>query len=267
MSRQLSQNQDLSMAKALQAEFAKNRSSSGNGRGGSGGSRGRRGGSPMVPSRVSSHSNTVPMFSASSYTARQGVGISFPGRGGFSPAAAASVTSSSSSYRQEHQPPSQINRQENQPISHTMQSQLPVQDCGDTSTSHDIEMSDGEVTSSTQNLGQKLRVSKHGGMEQSRWAQTGRPEVSGRREVSDRQDQAAEFDRRMKNWIPTHVAHPTPSPSHLAQDIQSRSQTMYHGTTPTSHGNVLDADQRNASSVGTRRVAPNGGMASSQWAN
>ncbi|KAF7535227.1 hypothetical protein G7054_g5533 [Neopestalotiopsis clavispora] len=276
MSRQLSQNQDMNMAKELRAEFSKNRSSSGSVRGGRGGSRGRRSGGSVVPPRVKSPSSTGPMFTSSSYTARRGVGTSFPGRGGFSPVAA-SVALSTSSVNQENQPPPHMNRQENQhmsqmdrkedqPISYSDQLQVLIEYREDKCTSNDIDMEDGGIVPSTQNVGQKPRVSKHGGIEQSRWAGRGRQEMHKHQEQRSDHEKLAEFNKRMKNWIPSRIAHPTPPPPHLAQDSQLRSQTIRQGTTAPSHGNPLGTAQGNTLTAGTRRTAPRGGLANSQWA-
>ncbi|KAF3013764.1 hypothetical protein E8E14_009649 [Neopestalotiopsis sp. 37M] len=276
MSRQLSQNQDMNMAKELRAEFSKNRSSSGSVRGGRGSSRGRRGGGFVAPPRVKSPSSTGPMFTSSSYTARRGVGTSFPGRGGFSPVAA-SVALSTSSVRQENQPPphmnrqenqhtSQMNRKEDQPISNSDQLQVLIDYRDDTYMSNDTEMEDGGIVPSNQNVGQKLRVSKHGGIEQSRWAGRGRQEVHKHQEQRSDHEKLAEFNKRMKNWIPSRVAHPTPPPPHLTQDIQLRAQTVRQGTTPASHSNPLGTTQGNTLTAGTQRAAPRGGLANSKWA-
>lgn len=90
---------------------------------------------------------------------------------------------------------SQMNRKEDQPISYSDQLQVLIEYRDDKCTSNDIEMEDGGIVPSTQNVGQKPRVSKHGGIEQSRWAGRGRQEMHKHQEQRSDHEKLAEFNK------------------------------------------------------------------------
>ncbi|KAI4596590.1 hypothetical protein KJ359_005346 [Pestalotiopsis sp. 9143b] len=147
------------------------------------------------------------------------------------------------------------------------------------STGNDVDMVDAEAYTGSRKNGMNPRVTKHGGIEQSRWANAetknayapttyGSPMSDrGFKGMTSTSTQKFADDEDPERWVPYRISHPTPMPSHLVQRTQTRSGTTSNGAAVTRRVNAAPRIQATASSAGSRpSTGPRGGLANSQWA-